>query len=166
MRTVMKPAPAIMREALAAHIGRPLESTLWSICKADARRAITFYVFSDHGGIHRAYFRLNGAFTFACVGKTRDSTVARAILIIGANARRDGPDIVIRESGTCSICKWFDSDFAPDPNPEDALGLCLWPAARLPFSLRKGMANRERAAVGPNEGGDCPTFEIDRHATE
>lgn len=57
----------------------------------------------------------------------------------------------------CGTCRWFDPDFAPDDNPAEALGLCRWPADRLPHSLRYG--NRERMAVGPLEGESCPGFE-------
>jgi len=58
---------------------------------------------------------------------------------------------------TCGTCKWFDPDFAPDDDPAEALGLCTWPAERLPYSLRYG--NRERMAVGPLEGETCTTWE-------
>lgn len=57
----------------------------------------------------------------------------------------------------CGTCRWFNPDFAPDDNPAEALGLCEWPAERLPHSLRYG--NRERGAVGPLEGTECPTHE-------
>jgi hypothetical protein len=60
-------------------------------------------------------------------------------------------------SRSCGTCRWFDPDYAPDDNPEDALGLCQWPANRLPHSLRYG--NRERMAVGPLEGQDCSCYE-------
>ena len=166
MRTVVKVAPASVRAALSEHIGRPLESTLWSICKADDRRAITFFVFADHGGICRAYFRKNGKFAFACVGKTKDSTVARALLVIGANhaPQPDEGAPVPSVKRACGSCRWFDPNFAPDPDPAEALGLCLWPVERLPFSLR--MANRERSAVGPLDGAKCATYEVCRHAPE
>lgn len=60
----------------------------------------------------------------------------------------------------CATCRWHDlaalfSDLA-DP-PEDQLGLCTWPAERLPYSLRWG--NRERAATTSLEGVDCPAWE-------
>lgn len=61
----------------------------------------------------------------------------------------------------CAICRWFDPDFAPDPDPEEALGLCEWPAERLPFSLRYG--NRERTAVRPVDGDECACFEEKHH---
>lgn len=57
----------------------------------------------------------------------------------------------------CERCRWFNPDFAPDDDKEQALGLCEWPADRLPWSLRYG--NRERMAVGPLEGFNCPQFE-------
>lgn len=57
----------------------------------------------------------------------------------------------------CGTCSWFNPDFAPHDDPEEAMGLCEWPAARLPFSLRYG--NRERSAVGPLEGTACPCHE-------
>lgn len=57
----------------------------------------------------------------------------------------------------CGNCRLFDKDFAPDEDPNEALGLCLWPAENLPWSLRYG--NRERLAVGPLEGVGCKQFE-------
>lgn len=56
----------------------------------------------------------------------------------------------------CQDCKWFDTEYAPDDDPEEALGLCQWPAENLPWSLR--WANRERTAVGPLEGDNCSCF--------
>lgn len=56
----------------------------------------------------------------------------------------------------CGSCHWFDADYAPDDDPEQALGLCNWPAERLPYALRYG--NRERVAVGPLDGRECPCF--------
>lgn len=57
----------------------------------------------------------------------------------------------------CGNCKWYDPDYAPDDNPEDALGLCRYPAERIPYSLRYG--NRERMAVCPLDGCNCYCFE-------
>jgi hypothetical protein len=57
----------------------------------------------------------------------------------------------------CGSCRWFDPDFAPNEDEEEALGLCDWPAENLPWSLRWG--NRERVAVGPLEGATCPQWE-------
>jgi hypothetical protein len=57
----------------------------------------------------------------------------------------------------CGACRWFDADYAPDDDPADALGLCGWPADRLPYSLRYG--NRERMAVSPIAGEKCSCFE-------
>lgn len=61
----------------------------------------------------------------------------------------------------CETCLWYDdADFYNDPKyPEDALGNCNWPASRLPVSLE--FANRERRAVRPDEGADCPCYEGD-----
>jgi hypothetical protein len=58
---------------------------------------------------------------------------------------------------SCGTCRHFNPDFAPDDNPHDALGLCEWPAANLPVSLKYG--NRERGAVGPFEVAGCSCFE-------
>lgn len=58
---------------------------------------------------------------------------------------------------SCKTCRWFDPSFAPDEDEHEALGLCEWPADRLPYSLRWG--NRERVAVRPLEGSDCPCYE-------
>lgn len=57
----------------------------------------------------------------------------------------------------CKSCRWFDPDFAKLDTDEESLGLCEWPADRLPYSLRYG--NRERMAVSPLDGADCPCFE-------
>lgn len=57
----------------------------------------------------------------------------------------------------CKTCRWFNPDFAKLDTDEESLGLCEWPADRLPYSLRYG--NRERVAVSPLEGADCPCFE-------
>lgn len=57
----------------------------------------------------------------------------------------------------CGQCRWFNPDFAPADDPKEAIGLCEWPADRLPYSLRWG--NRERVGVGPLEGDGCATFE-------
>jgi hypothetical protein len=59
-------------------------------------------------------------------------------------------------SETCGTCLYFDGTLAPEEDPREALGLCTWPASRLPWSLRYG--SRERMAVGPLEGGSCPCF--------
>jgi len=59
---------------------------------------------------------------------------------------------------SCGTCKWFDPDFAKLDTPEESLGLCAWPADRLPFSLRYG--NRERMAVCPLDGKDCSAHEL------
>ena len=59
---------------------------------------------------------------------------------------------------TCRDCRWFkpfDSDY--DRDDPDELGLCEWPADRLPWSLRYG--NRERTAVSPLDGKGCVGFE-------
>lgn len=58
---------------------------------------------------------------------------------------------------TCATCHWFAPSFAPDDNPAEALGLCTWPADRLPYSLRS--SNRERMAVSPLDGVECPCHE-------
>lgn len=59
----------------------------------------------------------------------------------------------------CGNCRWFNEDYAPnDEDPSEALGLCEWPAERLPISLRYG--NRERVAVCPLEGETCPCHEV------
>lgn len=58
---------------------------------------------------------------------------------------------------SCKTCRWFDPSFAPDEDEHEALGLCEWPADRLPYSLRWG--NRERVAVCPLDGSDCPCYE-------
>ncbi len=58
---------------------------------------------------------------------------------------------------TCAACRWFNADYAPDDNLEDSLGLCEWPAKRLPYSLRYGA--RERMAVRPIDGTTCPCWE-------
>ena len=57
----------------------------------------------------------------------------------------------------CETCRWFDPEFAQLDTPEESLGLCEWPADALPFSLRYG--NRERTAVGPLEGAECPCWQ-------
>jgi len=57
----------------------------------------------------------------------------------------------------CKLCRWFNPDLALLETEAESLGLCEWPADNLPWSLRYG--NRERLAVGPLEGSDCPTFE-------
>ncbi|MEN3238259.1 hypothetical protein PUR29_32955 [Methylobacterium ajmalii] len=58
----------------------------------------------------------------------------------------------------CGTCTWFDPIYVPVDETEEAVGLCEWPAERLPHSLRWG--NRERLAVGPLEGENCPCHEL------
>jgi len=60
---------------------------------------------------------------------------------------------------SCGTCRWFDATYAPnEDDPELAYGLCEWPAERLPASLRGG--NRERSAMNPADGRDCPCWEL------
>lgn len=60
-------------------------------------------------------------------------------------------------SQCCGTCRWFDPDFAPNDDPEEALGICKWPADLLPTSLKYG--NRERGAVRPFEDSNCRQFQ-------
>jgi len=58
---------------------------------------------------------------------------------------------------SCGTCRWFDATYAPnEDDPELAYGLCEWPAEHLPASLRS--ANRERSAMNPADGKDCPCW--------
>lgn len=60
---------------------------------------------------------------------------------------------------SCATCRWYDATaFYSGPDDDDPIGTCDWPAERLPFSLRYG--NRERVAVRPHEGTDCPCYEL------
>ena len=62
------------------------------------------------------------------------------------------------EDKHCKTCKWFDHDmFKQGYVDVDDIGQCLWPASRLPASLK--MANREREAVLPLDGQDCGAWE-------
>jgi len=77
--------------------------------------------------------------------ETVSTSTARAAPVGGVMAQR------------CKTCRWFDPSFAPDEDEHESLGLCEWPADRLPYSLRWG--NRERVAVRPLDGSDCPCYE-------
>lgn len=68
-----------------------------------------------------------------------------------------------RRRQCCKLCLWFDPDYAQMETEEESLGICEWPAERLPHSLRYG--NRERLAVRPLEGTSCPTYEEKCDAT-
>ena len=57
----------------------------------------------------------------------------------------------------CGTCKWFDSTYAPDPDPKEALGLCIWPGKPLPYALRYG--SRERMSVFAVDGATCEWWE-------
>lgn len=57
----------------------------------------------------------------------------------------------------CGNCRWFEPSEFYDPDDEDAVASCGWPAERLPHSLRYG--NRERVWVTQGEGTDCSCFE-------
>lgn len=63
---------------------------------------------------------------------------------------------------SCGTCRWFDpSNYgsldASFFDPEDDVAACLWPAERLPYSLRYG--NRERLGVMYSDGADCNAWE-------
>lgn len=84
----------------------------------------------------------------------KETFMARAEIVKPSPEQAGAPQAACEKR--CETCAWFDPDFVPAEHcvdPEDAMGLCEWPANQLPFSLRYG--NRERLAVAPKDGAQC-----------